>query len=158
MRAPTAAIHRCTTLATNSGPWSERMWPSTPPQEEPIAQHVEDVVRGERAPDPDGQALAAELVPHVEPAEGSAVPGPVMHEVVRPDVVHPLGTEPDTGAVTEPESVPFPGLGRYLQPLAPPQALDPLVVDPPAGVAQQGRDAAVAVADLPASQLDPVRN
>ena len=93
---------------------------------------------------------------HVEHAEGPTVLGSVMHEVVRPDVVHPSGAKPDTGAVTE--SASFPGLGRYLPPLAPPPALDPRVVDPPTGVAQPGRDAALVVADLPASPPDSVRN
>ena len=43
-------------------------------------------------------------------------------------------------------------------PLAPPQALDPLVVDLPADIAQQGGDAAIAVAAILAGQLDHVRD
>ncbi len=46
----------------------------------------------------------------------------------------------------------------YLQPLEPPQALDPLVVDLPAGLTQQGRDPAIAVATVLARQLDHVRD
>jgi hypothetical protein len=43
-----------------------------------------------------------------------------------------------------------------LQPLAPPDPLDPLVVDQPAGPAQQRGDLAIAVAPILASQLDDV--
>ena len=73
-------------------------------------------------------------------------------------MVRPIGAQPDTGAVVEPQT---PSLGLFLghlQPLAPPQALDPLVVDLPAGIAQQGRDAAIAVAAVLAGQLDHVRD
>ena len=48
--------------------------------------------------------------------------------------------------------------GACASPLAPPQALDPLVVDLPAGIAQQGRDAVIAVTAVLAGQLDHVRN
>ena len=84
--------------------------------------------------------------------------GPVMHEVIGPDMVGPLGTQPDAGAVVEPEPAPLRLLAGHLQPLAPPQALDPLVVDQPAGVAQQGGDPAIAVTTVPAGQLDHVRD
>jgi hypothetical protein len=47
-------------------------------------------------------------------------------------------------------------LGRHLQPLARPDPLDPLVVDQPACVAQQGRDLAVAVAAIEPGQLKDV--
>ena len=43
-----------------------------------------------------------------------------------------------------------------LQPLAPPDPLDPLVVDQPAGPAQQLRDLAIAVAAITPGQLDDV--
>ena len=74
-----------------------------------------------------------------------------MDEVVGPDVVRPLGAQPDAGAVAQPQTAPlrlFLGhlqpLAPHLQPLAPPQARGTLVVDLPAGVVQQGRDAPVA--------------
>ena len=71
-------------------------------QDEQVGQHVDNIRRGELAPDPDGQALAGELVQDVEHAEGPAVICPVMDEVVGPDVVRPLGAQPDAGAVVEP--------------------------------------------------------
>ena len=50
-------------------------------QEEQIGQHIDDVDRGELAPDPDGQPLAGELVQDVEHAEGSAAIGPVTSQL-----------------------------------------------------------------------------
>ena len=47
-------------------------------------------------------------------------------------------------------------LCRNLQSLEPPQALDPLVVNLPAGLAQQGRNPAIAIATVLARQLDHV--
>ncbi len=81
-----------------------------------------------------------------------------MDEVVGPDVIRPLGAQPDAGAVIEPKPAPLRLLAGHLQPLAPPQALDPLVVDLPAGIAKQGRDAAIAVTAVLAGQLDHVRD
>ncbi len=54
--------------------------------------------------------------------------GPVMHKVIGSDMVGPLGAEPDAGYVVEPEPAPLRLLAGHLQPLAPPQAFDPLVV------------------------------
>ena len=45
---------------------------------------------------------------------------------------------------------------RNLQPLAPPDPLDPLVVDHPAGLLQQRRDAAIAIAAILRGQRDDV--
>ena len=46
--------------------------------------------------------------------------GAVMEEVVGPDMVRPLGTQPDAGAVVQPERAPLRLLGEHLQSLAPP--------------------------------------
>ena len=94
----------------------------------------------------------------VEGSEGPAVVGPVMHEVIGPDMVRPLGAQPDAGTVVQPQTSPLRLFAGHLQPLAPPQALNPLVVDLPAGVAQQSRDPSVSVAAILASQLDHVRD
>ena len=69
-----------------------------------------------------------------------------------------VGTQPDAGAVVQPQTAPFGLLPGHFQPLAPPQALDPLVVDLPAGVTQRGRDAAIAVTAILAGQLNHVRD
>ena len=84
--------------------------------------------------------------------------GPVMHEVIGPDVVGPFGAQPHTRTVIEPQPAPLRLFVRPLQPLAPPQALDPLVVDLPAGVAWQGSDSPIAVTAILSGQLDHVRD
>jgi hypothetical protein len=71
-------------------------------------------------------------------------------------VVRPLRPQPDAGAIVEPEPGPFRLLLRHLQPLAPPDPLDPLVVHPPAGLTQQRRDAAIIVPAVLTRQLDDV--
>ncbi len=60
-------------------------------QDKQVGQHVDDVDGGEPALDPDGQALAGELVQDIEHAKGPLVMGPVMNEVIGPDMVGPLG-------------------------------------------------------------------
>ena len=76
-------------------------------QDEQIGQHIDDVNRGELSPNPDRQALPGELVQDIARAEGPGVIGPVMHEVIRPDMVRALGAQPDTGSVVEPEPAPL---------------------------------------------------
>ena len=73
-------------------------------------------------------------------------------------MVRTLGAEPDARPVRQPEPAALGLLCGYLQPLAPPpDPLDPLVVhDPARGGAQQLGDLAVAVAAVPAGQLDEV--
>ena len=71
-------------------------------------------------------------------------------------MVGPLGTQPNTGSVVEPQTSPLRLFAGHLQPLAPPDPLDPLVVDLPAGVAQQGGDPPIAVVAVPTGQLDHV--
>jgi hypothetical protein len=71
-------------------------------------------------------------------------------------VVGALGPQSDAGAVRQPEPPALGLLGRDLQPLAPPDPLDPLGVDDPARSAQQLGDLAVAVPAVPPSELDDV--
>src|SRR6201984_2014443 len=82
--------------------------------------------------------------------------GALLEEVVRPDVVAAPGPQPDARSVTQPQACALRLPGGDLQPLAPPDPLDPLVVDQPAGPAQQLRDLAIAVAAILPGQLDDV--
>src|SRR5947207_13858248 len=58
--------------------------------------------------------------------------------------------------VVQPQTSPLRLPGGDLQPLASPDPLDPLVVDQPAGPAQQLGDLAIAVAAILPGQLDDV--
>jgi hypothetical protein len=71
-------------------------------------------------------------------------------------VVGPLGSEPDAGAVVQPEPSFLLLLLWNLQPFTSPDALDPFVVHVPARVVQQARHHAVAIAPVLVGQLDDV--
>ena len=125
-------------------------------QDEQVGQHIDDVDGFEPARYPDGQAFVGELVDDVEHAEFASVMGALLDEVVGPDVIGALGPQPDARAVIQPETPALGLLGRDFQPLAPPDPLDPLVVDQPAGSAQQLGDLAIAIAAILPGQLDDV--
>jgi hypothetical protein len=67
-----------------------------------------------------------------------------------------LGAKPDARAVVQPEPTALGLPGRDLQPLASPDPLDPLVVDEPAGPAQQLGNLAIAIATILPGQLDEI--
>ena len=71
-------------------------------------------------------------------------------------MVRVLGAQTHAGPVGEPQSATLGLPVGNLEPFAPPDPLDPLVVHQPAGVAQQGRDLAVAVAAVLPGKLDDV--
>ena len=72
-------------------------------------------------------------------------------------MVGALGAQTDARSVVEPEPAAFGLLDGDLQPLAPPDPLDPLVVDNPAGSrSQQFRDLPIAIAAKLPGQLDDV--
>jgi hypothetical protein len=97
-----------------------------------------------------------ELVHDIEHAELAPIMRPILDEVVGPDVVRPLRSEPDAGAVCQPQS-PFLGLlGWHLEPFPAPDPLDALDVHRPARGAQESRDLAVAVAAILPRQGDDV--
>lgn len=70
----------------------------------------------------------------------------VLEEVVGPDMVGTLRPETEAGSVSQPEAPSLLLFLRYLQPLAPPDALDPLAINLPASLVQQRSDGAISVA------------
>ena len=154
--APTAATHSCTALATNSGPLSDLMCPGTPRIEE-IRQNVDHIDSFQLAIDADCQALMRELVDHVEHAVLPPVMGSILDKVIRPDMIAVLRPKTDARSVTEPQPPAFGLLLGNLQPLTPPEPLNPLVVDDPARlIPQHPRNLAIAVAAILSGQLDDV--
>ena len=117
-----------------------------------------DTSRGKPPPHADRQALTGELVQYIARAEGPAVVGPVMDEVIGPDMARPLAPQLGAGAVVQSQTGPLQLTGRHPQPLAPPQALDPLVVDLPACLAQKGRNPPGAAAAVLPCQFRHVRH
>ena len=123
-------------------------------QDEQVREHVDDVDRAQLPLHPDGQALAGELVDDVEHPVLAPVMRAVLDEVVGPDVVRALRPQPDARAVVEPEPAPLGLPPRHLEPLPPPDPLDPLAVHRPARIPQQGGDPAVAVAAVAGGERD----
>ena len=88
----------------------------------------------------------------------SSIVGPVGHEVVGPDMVGPLGPETDARSVVQPQTPTFGLFAGDLQPLTPPDAFNPLMVDRPARRLQLLGDPAIAEPPELADQLDDVRD
>jgi hypothetical protein len=63
-------------------------------------------------------------------------------------MLRPLRPQADTGAVGQPQAAALGLPRRSLQPFAPPDPLDPLVVHQPARIAQQGRDLALGLVEI----------
>src|SRR3984957_2083397 len=79
--------------------------------------------------------------------------GPILDEIIGPDMVRPLGAQTHTGAVIQPQPAALWLFLRDFQPLPSPDPLHPLGVHHPASLAQQGRDPPVAVAAVSLGQL-----
>jgi len=97
-----------------------------------------------------------ELVDDVEHAVLPPVMGPILDEVVGPDVIAVLRPKTDARSVIEPQPPALGLFGGDLQTLSPPEALDPLVIDLPPRPAQELRDLAIAVAAVLPGQGDHV--
>jgi hypothetical protein len=83
--------------------------------------------------------------------------GAVLDEVMGPDMVGALGAPADARSAVEPEPAPFGLFGRDFQPLAPPDLLDPLVVDDPAcRCPKRLRDLPIAITAMLAGEFDKV--
>ena len=59
-------------------------------QDEQVGPDINEIARKELAPTPDRLALPGKLVQDIEHAESPATMGPVMEEVVGPDIICPL--------------------------------------------------------------------
>jgi hypothetical protein len=75
-----------------------------------------------------------ELVDVVEHAILPPFTGAILDEVIGPDMVGLLGAQTETGSVRKPDATLLGLFGGDLQALAPPDPLDPLVIDDPAAV------------------------
>ena len=135
---PTARIQSRTALATNSGRCR-------------IGCGVELPV------DPDGQTFVRGLVDQVQDPIPPSLVRAFLDEVIGPDMVGPLVAQTDALSVRKPDATVLGLFGGNLQPLAPPDPLDPLVVDDPAaGRTRHLGDLPTAEAAVPAGQLNDV--
>ena len=81
---------------------------------------------------------------------------PVLNEVIGPDMIGILRSEPDARSVIEPETALLFLLRWDFQPFTSPDPLDPLVVYVPARVAQQTGDYPISVSPVLAGEFDNV--
>ena len=81
--------------------------------DEQVGQAVQHVVGPEPSSHHDRQAAPRKLVDHAQHAERPAVLRSVLDEVVGPDMVGPLGPQPHTRPVVEPQTAPFRLLLRH---------------------------------------------
>jgi hypothetical protein len=80
----------------------------------------------------------------------------ILDEVVGPHMVAMFRSEPDARSICEPKTAVFRLFVGYLQPLTPPDAFHPLVVQKPARISQQRGDLAIAVAAVLTGQFDDI--
>ena len=96
------------------------------------------------------------LVNDIEHPISASIVGAVLDKVVGPDVIAVLRAQPDARSVSQPQPASFGLLIGDLKPLASPDALDPLVIDDPARLAQQPCNLAIAVAAVSLGKLDNI--
>ena len=125
-------------------------------QDEEIGQHVDHIDGLELAGNPDRQTFMGELVDHIEHSIFPSIVGAVLDEVIGPDVIAVLGTQPDARSVIEPQPAALGLLPWNLQSFAQPDPFDPFVVDQPARVPQQRRDLAVAVTAIATGEFNNI--
>src|SRR4249920_198102 len=125
-------------------------------QDEQIGERVDHVYGPQLPADADRQALPGELVDDVEHAETPSIVGAVLNEVVGPDMVGMLRPKPDARVLVAPEAPALRLLVRNLEPLAPPDPLNPFEVHHPARPAQHRGDPTIAIAAILGSQCDDV--
>jgi len=146
--------HSRTALAVNSLPLSDRMWPGGPRSTNSSASRYSTSSDRKCRATSIARHSPGVLVDDRQHAGRLTVVCASHDEVVGPDVVRPSRPETDAGPVVEPQPSPLRLLHGNLQPLAPPDAFHPLVVDDPALGSQQRRDATIAVAAILGGQAD----
>ncbi|OCX66879.1 hypothetical protein BFP70_04205 [Thioclava sp. SK-1] len=92
----------------------------------------------------------------VEHAVGPPVCRPVLDEIIGPDLVRPFSPQPHAGAIRQPKPPAFLLFLRHFKPFAPPNPLDPLVVDAPSRLNQQAGDLPIALPSIFARQFGDV--
>src|SRR5271170_1042785 len=151
--APVSASHVRRSLATNSGPLSERICSGTPfvtmtSASAPITfaelqRRSGRIIRHSRV-----------LIDQIQDAHGPAVMRPCADELVAPYVAGVLRPEPYTRPIVQPQPAPRLLPLWYLEPFTTPDAFDPVFANPPACTLQQRRDPAVAIAAILAGKPD----
>lgn len=96
--------------------------------------------------DADHKRLLRDLIDDVERAKHAAIMGPILNEVIGPDMVGMFGPPLNAGAVVQPKPALLCMFPRAFRPFPPPYPFDALVVYVPASIVQKARDHPIAVA------------
>lgn len=99
--------------------------------EKEFRQRFEDVDRVELSLDLDRQAFPGVLINNRQHPKRSTVAGPVHYKIVRPDVILTFRTEPEAGAVIQPESPSFGLTSGNFKPFLTPYPLHAFAVHSP---------------------------
>jgi hypothetical protein len=118
------------------------------PEQHHIRQRFNHLIAAQSSRHSNRQALPRVFVDHRQHADRSSIVRHGAYEIVAPHVIRPLGPQPHTRSVIEPESSPRLLFLGYLQPFATPDALHSIFSHLPACCPQQRRDPAVAVAAI----------
>jgi len=78
----------------------DMLWDTS--QDKQLEQLVDDLLGGDAPAYFDRQTLAREFIDDIQGPECPAVNGPFGYEIVAPDMVFVLGTQPDAGTIIEP--------------------------------------------------------
>ena len=151
---------RCDPLLHSLG---HKFWPIVGPdvarhtaQDEEFGQHIDHIGGFELARNPDCQAFVGELIDHIEHAIPPSIVSAVFDEVIGPDVIPALGPQSNAGSVRQPKPAALGLLTGDVQPLTPPDPLNPLVVDDPACLFQQPGNLAIAIAAVLSGKLNDI--
>ena len=125
-------------------------------REEQLGENVDNVERIELPLDADRKRLVRELIDDIEHAVFPSLVRAIFDEVVAPHVIAMFGPKPHARTVGEPQTPAFRLLIRNLEPLAPPDPLDPLVVDDPARITQKRGYLAIAIAPVLTREFDGI--
>jgi len=101
----------------------------------------------------DRKTFPRELVDQRHQPDFPAVMGLSFDEVVRPDVIAPLRSQPDAAAVAQPQPSSWPLFLRYFQPLTAPDALHAINANTPSCFLQKSGDPSIAIAAILRRQL-----
>src|SRR5262249_22431935 len=102
----------------------------------------------------DRQTAARKFIDDGQHAEGPAVLGAVLNEIIGPDMAFAFRPKPDAGAVVQPKPPASWLFLWHFQPLSPPNPVNPLEIDAKALGLQQRPDPAIAVTAIGRGQTE----
>jgi len=124
------------------------------PLDKALCQPIEHVIGSQPSFDSDGHTVPRVFVHNREELHRSPIFGSGCHEVVRPHMIRMLRSQPDTGAIGQPEP-PTRGLFlRDLQPCLSPDPFHPFMINLPALIPEQACHLTIPIPSILAGQMN----